>query len=182
MIINKPARALNESSDHWFTKILVGSIADEYLTKLAAPVFGIAVAHEFQFKELWVEKDKEKPRFYTGDTVVMLFNLVKDDKKEFFEKLGKFFPPWIELQEEATHIMNFEIEGYRGHQSVIKKANDKLRDEELYNQCSILVHRMPFQTRPQRLRWTSDTMDEIIRFYYQCMSKWSEKNSLPPLQ
>lgn len=156
---------LRESTNHLKTKLLIGELADKEISNLNKK-YKVCTAYEFQFDAIWIAEDTKKPRLYTGDVAVMFFD--KDCKLE-----QDYTIPWIELQRNAKFILDYEVDGYLGHDSLVKRSNNERRDYELRRR-NIFVKRIPLQTAKQRVAWISETQNDIINFYFKSISEYNQ--------
>lgn len=165
VISNRAKRGPNEGNDHYLTKILIAELTDKYIGSLVTEAGSrLMILYEFQFKPLWVPNDKEKPRFYTGDVVLLIFNNDEDRFKSIREHQSLY--TYADLQELCNDMMNIEIDGIVGHtgQHIV---NNNIRDEELMKQCRIPVHRIESLDREHRKKYQEILKAEIEIFFFR---------------
>lgn len=173
MIGNRPKRGAGEGIEHYQTKTLVAMLADASISPLAKEIgYHMLTLYEFQFIPIELDKGMYQDicaRCYSGDVVCLFFH-----DRDIYQDVKNRAEIYThsQIQRLASHIINYEIDGNKGHSTRVEVAHNKLRDEQLANKHNIFVHRIPVYTRKERISFI-DTLkeDEIIRFYFNHMPK-----------
>jgi hypothetical protein len=168
MIGNKATHASpGEGMDHYQTKVVVGQVVDQSIGPLVSEVgWKLLTMYEFPFIPLKLEDYQDFcDRCYVGDVVALLFR----SKQHFRDAHNKIvLSSWSDLQKSAAIILNFEVDGTKGHSTTTEKKKNRIRDDELKKHYNIEVCRIPVLGYKSRKK--EDTYDvlkeEVTDFYF----------------
>ena len=167
MIGNNP-RISNpgEGKDHFSTKVLTARLADAAISSSASDSgYYLLTLYEFLFKPVILDSisyDVIGGRCYSGDVVLLFYR----DRKIYQYVKNSRLLPYAEAQEKADHIINYEIDGLKGHSTVIEQKKNRIRDEELLK-LNIHVHRIPVYKKKERIEFIDTLQREVLEFYYE---------------
>lgn len=166
MICNGATRSPGEGIDHFRTKETVGVLADKYVSSLVVESgCRLMTRYEFPFIPLKLEQYQDvADRCYIGDVVLFIFKNVKT-----FQNLRGRANIYInaDIQKAADTILNFEIDGIKGHSTTTDKMKNTIRDNELLKHYTVHVHRMPAIARELLDDYNEPMTQEILDFYFK---------------
>lgn len=166
MIGNRATRGHGEGSDHFKTKELAGVLADRGISPLASELgYSLLTLYEFAFLPVRLaEYEDVCDRLYVGDVVCLFFRDV-NTFRDIRSKSNTYTDG--QIQQQADHIIDYEIDGIKGHSKPKEKSKNQIRDEELMNRFGIHVCRIPVYDGKERKTMTAVLgEDEILGFYF----------------